>query len=226
MTFVQDISPIQERELPRSLALEDEMKIIIVGATGALGRAVAENLGADHEIVRVGFNDGDLNVDITDQNSIRELFEQIGPFDALVSATGAVHFGPLAEISQKEWHLGLNNKLMGQINLVMEGAKHVRDGGSFTLTAGIISQDPIRFGTPATTVCAAIEGFAASAALELPRGIRVNVVSPSILQESVEAFGTAFAGFEPVPAAVVAQAFRKSVEGARTGQTFYVKGRT
>ena len=202
------------------------MKIIIVGATGTLGSAITSDLEKDHDIVKVGSSGGDFQVDIADLASIRAMFEKIGTFDALVSATGAVHFGPLGDIKQDEWQLGLQNKLMGQINLVMEGAKHISDGGSFTLTSGIISKDPIRFSAAATTVCSALEGFAASAALELPRGIRVNVVSPTILEESVHLFGAAFAGFEPVPAAVAAKAFRKSVEGAKTGATLYVQGRT
>ena len=202
------------------------MKIIIIGATGTLGSAITEEMKKDHDVVEVGFNDGDIQVDITDINSIKAMFEKVGPFDALLSATGAVHFGPLQDITQDQWQLGLDNKLMGQINLVMEGAKHINDGGSFTLTAGIISQDPIRYGAAASTVCSALEGFAAAAALEMPRGIRVNVVSPTILEESVHLFGSAFAGFEPVPAGVVAKAFRKSAEGAKNGQTLYVRGRT
>lgn len=202
------------------------MKVIVVGATGTLGSAITSDLKNDHEVVEVGFSEGDVQVDITDFGSIKAMYQKVGAFDALVSATGAVHFGPLPDITQEQWRLGLNNKLMGQINLVMEGAKHINDGGSFTLTAGIISRDPIRYGAAATTVCSALEGFAASAALELPRGIRVNAVSPTILEESVDLFGSAFAGSEPVPAAVAAKAFRKSVEGARSGQTFTVQGRT
>ena len=201
------------------------MKIIAIGATGTLGKAVVSTLKVSHEIIRVGLNEGDYNVDITDINSIKNMYERIGEFDALVSTTGVVHFGPLTDITQEQWQLGLNNKLMGQINLVMEGLKHINSGGSFTLTSGIISQDPIRYSAAATTVCSALEGFAASAALELPQGVRVNVVSPTILEESVELFGDAFAGFEPIPASVAAKAFLKSVEGAKNGETFYVRGR-
>lgn len=201
------------------------MKIVIVGATGTLGSAITKELEQDHEVIKVGFSSGDLNVDISNIDSIRAMYEKVGRFDALVSPTGLVHFGSLEEITQEQWNLGLSNKLMGQINLVMEGLKYIRDDGSFTLTSGIVSQDPIRYGVAATTVCAALEGFASSAALELPRGVRVNVVSPTILEESVEAFGSAFSGFEPVPAAIVAMAFRKSVEGAKNGETIYVRGR-
>ena len=200
------------------------MKIIVVGATGVLGKAVTESLKPRHEVIEVGLNSGDLNADITELNSIRNMYEKIGAFDALISTTGVVHFGPFEEITQDQWLLGVNNKLMGQVNLVTEGLKHISDGGSFTLTTGIISQDPIRYGTAATMVCRAIEGFVASAALEMPRGIRINAVSPTILEESVESFGPFFQGFEPVPAARVALGFVKSIEGLRTGSTFEVKG--
>ncbi|WP_144394663.1 short chain dehydrogenase [Pleionea sediminis] len=200
------------------------MKIIVVGATGTLGKAVVGALKADHEVIEVGFQSGDVTVDINNLESIRAMYQQIGEFDALVSATGLVHFGPLEDISQEQWMLGINNKLMGQINLVIEGIKHIRDNGSFTLTTGVISQDPIPYGAAATTVNRAVEGFVESAALELPRGIRINAVSPTILEESVEAFGMAFQGFQPIPAAKAALGFVKSVGGKRTGETFVVKG--
>lgn len=200
------------------------MKIIIVGATGVLGKAVTTSLKDHHEVVEVGLNNGEVTVDITNLDSIRSMYEEIGAFDALVSTTGVVHFGPLEEITQDQWQLGLNNKLMGQVNLVTEGLKYIRDNGSFTLTAGIISNDPIRFGTSATLVNRALEGFVASAALEMPRGVRINAVSPTILEESVEAFGPYFMGFIPVPASTAALGFVKSVEGLRNGQTFEIKG--
>ena len=200
------------------------MKIIIVGASGVLGKAVTANLKDRHEVIEVGLNSGDLTADITDLASVRNMFEQIGPFDALVSTTGAVHFGPLEEVTPEQWQLGLDNKLMGQVNLVTEGLKHIRDGGSFTLTTGIISQEPIRFGTAASMVNRALEGFVASAALELPRGIRINAVSPTILSESIDTYGPFFQGFDPVPASKVALGFVKSVEGLKTGDTIIVKG--
>jgi len=200
------------------------MKIIAIGATGVLGQAVVAELKKRHEVVAVSHSQSDTKVDITDLKSIKGMFDSIGPFDALVSTTGAVHFGPLEEITQDQWQLGLNNKLMGQINLVMEGLKHIRDNGSFTLTTGIISSDPIRYGTAATMVNRALEGFVASAAIEMPRGIRINAVSPTILKESVEAYGPYFMGFDPVSASAAALGFVKSIEGLRSGQTFEIKG--
>jgi NAD(P)-dependent dehydrogenase (short-subunit alcohol dehydrogenase family) len=201
-----------------------EVKIIIVGATGTLGKAVSASLKARHEVIEVGLKTGDFNVDITNLDSIRNLYETIGQFDALASTTGTVYFGPLEQITQEQWHLGLNNKLMGQINLAMEGLKYISDNGSFTLTSGIVSHDPIRFGTAACLVNRAIEGFVTSAALEMPRGIRINAASPTLLEESLELFGPYFAGFDPVPASTAAMGFIKSIEGLRTGGVFEIRG--
>ncbi len=200
------------------------MKVVVVGATGVLGRAVVTELETRHEVVRVGHTRGEIQADITDSDSIRSLFDQIGPFDALVSTTGAVHFGPLEEITRDQWQVGLDSKLMGQVNLVMEGLKHIRDNGSFTLTTGILGQDPIRCGAAASMVNRAIEGFVTGAAIELPRGIRLNAVSPTLVEESVEVYGPYFRGFDPIPAAKAALGYSKSVEGLRTGRVFRVKG--
>ncbi|PWU26509.1 short chain dehydrogenase [Pseudomonas sp. RW407] len=198
------------------------MKIILVGASGTLGQAVASELGQRHEIVRVGRSSGDLRVDITDSASIRALFEQVGPFDALVSAAGKVHFGPLAEMGEAEYAVGLRDKLMGQVNLVLIGSRYANDGASFTLTTGILSEEPIRQGSSATMVNAAVEGFVRSAAIELPRGQRINAVSSNVLVESMEGYGPFFRGFKPVPAADAALGFARSVEGAETGRVYKV----
>lgn len=198
------------------------MRIVVVGATGTIGKAVVAALEDRHEIVKVGHTGGDHQVDIADSGSIRRLFEAIGRFDALVSAAGKVHFGALAELTEKEFELGLRNKLMGQVNLVLIGRDYVKDGGSFTLTSGVLSHDPIRYGASASLVNGALESFVKAAAIELDRGLRINVVSPGVLVESLPVFGEYFRGHEAVPGARVANAYVKSVEGLLTGQVFRV----
>ncbi len=98
----------------------------------------------------------------------------------------------------------------------------LNDGGSITLTSGIIADEPIRQGANATTVNAAVEGFVRGAAIELPRGVRINVVSPTVVEESLKAYGPFFPGFEAAPAARVAKAYRRSVEGSQTGRVYKV----
>jgi NAD(P)-dependent dehydrogenase (short-subunit alcohol dehydrogenase family) len=204
---------------------ETIMKIVLVGATGTIGKAVDKALSASsarHEIVRVSRSHSDFKVDIADPKSISALYEKIGAFDAVVSTTGDVHFGPLAEFTQEQFEVGLRSKLMGQVNLVALGLNHVRDGGSFTLITGQINEDPIRFGASGALVNAGVEGFVCSAAIEMPRGVRINAVSPTMTEESQSAFGPFFPGQKPIPAAEAAGGFLKSVEGPQTGQVYRI----
>lgn len=198
------------------------MKIVVVGATGTIGKAVVGALQDRHEIVKVGKRGGDLKVDIADTESIRALFQKIGKFDALVSTVGKVHFGDFETMTEKEFAIGLQNKLMGQVNLVLIGRDHINDGGSITLTAGVLSHDPIRYGVSASLMNGALESFTRAAAIEMPRGIRINVVSPGVLTESLPTYGEYFRGHEPVPGARVANAYVKSLEGRLTGQILTV----
>lgn len=197
-------------------------KIVVIGATGTLGQAVSAELKARHEVIEVGATRGQYQVDSTDPASVERLFGEIGKVDGVVTTIGKVHFGPLPQTSIEQFWVGLRDKLMGQINVVLAAQNYVNDGGSFTLTSGIIGDEPIREGANATTVNLALEGFVRGAAIELPRGIRINVVSPTVLSESMEAYAPYFRGFEPVTAQRAAQAYLRSVEGAQTGRVYRV----
>lgn len=199
------------------------MKIIIVGAEGDIGRAVCKELAPRHEIIRVGRTSGDIHADLADTASIEAMYQQAGPVDALISTAGTVHFGPLTEFTEADFMLGLSNKVMGQINLVRLGLNHLAEGGSFTLTSGVLDRDPIPMGAGAATANGALAGFVAGAAIEMPRGLRLNVVSPGLLDVSVPRYGAWFPGHEPVPSERVGRAYAKSVEGKRTGQVIIVE---
>lgn len=198
------------------------MKIIVIGASGTVGRAVAQELNQRHEVIRVGRTQGDYQVDITSQQSVQSLFEKIGQVDAIVSATGNLFFGPLATMTDRDFNQGLQDKLTGQIRLALTGQHYLNDGGSITLISGIVAHEPIAQGVNATTVNAGLEGFVRAAACELPRGIRINLISPTVLTESAAAYDGFFPGFASVPAASVAQAYRRSVEGVQSGRIYRV----
>lgn len=198
------------------------MKILLIGASGTIGSAVANELEQRHDVLRIGRTRGDYQVDISSSASIRSLFKQTGRFDALVCAAGNVTFAALEDMTEEHFALGLNDKLMGQVNLLLIGREFINDGGSFTFTTGITSHDPIRTGSSASLVNGAIDAFVKAAAIELPRGLRVNSVSPNVLVEAMPAYAPYFRGFKPVPAADVALAYAKSVEGLQTGQTYHV----
>ena len=198
------------------------MKIIVIGASGTVGRAVAQEFNQRHEVIRVGRTQGDYQVDITSQQSVQSLFEKIGQVDAIVSATGNLFFGPLATMTDRDFNQGLQDKLLGQIRLALTGQHYLNDGGSITLISGIVAHEPIAQGVNATTVNAGLEGFVRAAACELPRGIRINLISPTVLTESAAAYDGFFPGFASVPAASVAQAYRRSVEGVQSGRIYRV----
>jgi NAD(P)-dependent dehydrogenase (short-subunit alcohol dehydrogenase family) len=199
------------------------MRIVVVGATGTVGQAAVNELGRRHEIVRAGRSSGDVTVDLMSEDSIRAMYEQAGEIDAVVAATGHTHFGPLQTMTAEQFRKGLDDKLMGQINLVLIGQHHINDGGSITLTSGVVNRDPIRQGSNAGAVDGAIDAFVKSAAIEMPRGLRINAVSPGLLQESAEKYDGFFPGHEAVSSARVGLAYAKSVEGALTGQVIIVE---
>jgi NAD(P)-dependent dehydrogenase (short-subunit alcohol dehydrogenase family) len=198
------------------------MKIIVIGATGTIGQAVVTELSLRHDIVKVAKSRGEPRVDITDEASVVAMFESVGKADAIVATTGNVHFGPLATMTTEQFKLGLHDKLLGQVRLALIGQRYLNDRGSITLTSGVLAHDPIVNGASASAVNGALESFVSAAAIELPRAIRINIVSPSVLVESLDQYGPFFRGFEPVPAARVARAYSKSVEGAQTGQVYRV----
>jgi NAD(P)-dependent dehydrogenase (short-subunit alcohol dehydrogenase family) len=194
--------------------------VVVIGGTGTIGGAVVEQLGQRHEVVPVGARTGRYQVDIEDIAQVRALFERLGNVDAVVVAAGALHVGPLAGLTPEHFYVGLNGKLMGQVNVALVAQAFLTDGGSITLTSGIDTEHPIRGAVAASTANAAVQGFVRAAAIELPRGLRINAVSPTVLRESVHLFGDLFTGFEPIQGSRAALSYARSVDGAETGRVY------
>jgi NAD(P)-dependent dehydrogenase (short-subunit alcohol dehydrogenase family) len=192
------------------------MRILIVGASGTIGSAVVAALGGRHELVLASQHKAPEVVDIADPASIRALFARIGRVDAVVNAAGRAAFKPFSELADADFDFSLRSKLMGQVNLFRIGLESIADNGSFTLTAGYLARHPMPGSVAGSLVNAALEGFARAAALEAPRGIRVNAVSPSWITETLQKLGRPLTG--GIPVATVAQAYVRSVEGTETGQ--------
>jgi NAD(P)-dependent dehydrogenase (short-subunit alcohol dehydrogenase family) len=197
-------------------------KIVVIGATGAIGKAVVAELGSRHDVIQVGATRGQYKIDSTDAASVERFFKTVGRVDGVVTTMGKVHFGSLSKMTSDQFWVGLRDKLMGQINVVLVGQSLISDGGSFTLTGGILAHEPVREGANASSINLALEGFVRGAAIELPRRVRINLVSPTVLQESWEAYGSYFRGFEPVSAARAALGYVRSVDGADTGRVYRI----
>lgn len=192
------------------------MKVLVIGGSGTIGRAVVDALRGEHEVLTAARNEGDLRVDITSADSIRELFRQAGRVDAVVSAAGGGAWKPLDQLSDDDFEMSLHYKLMGQVNVIRYGLEHVADGGSITVTSGVLSQEPMPGSAAVSLINAGLEGFVRAAALEAPRGIRVNVVSPPWVTETLQAMGmdTSIG----MPAVEVARAYVDAVRGTHQGQ--------
>ncbi|MFG2090318.1 MULTISPECIES: short chain dehydrogenase [unclassified Spirillospora] len=197
------------------------MKILLIGATGTLGRAVHTVLRErGHEIVTASRTGSDISVDITDPDSIQAMYERVGRVDAVANAAGSVPWKPFTELSAEDVRDGFTGKAFSQIELVRQGSARVAGDGSFTLISGILVRDPLVKGSMASVANGAVEAFVRAAAIELPHRQRINAVSPTVFTESLDVYGDLFAGFEPVPVAAAANAYVRSIEGGQTGQTY------
>lgn len=199
-------------------------KVLLIGATGTIGQAVSKELECDCEIIKVGGSSGEHTVDIADKNSIISLYKKFPDIDAVICAAArGVVFAPLSEMTSESYLQSLQGKQLGQIELVLQGLTLLeKNNVSFTLTTGLLNQDPIPAGTAAAMVNGAVEGFARAAAIDMPEKQRINIVSPALLLESVEKYRDFFQGYQPAPGSTVALAYRKSVMGNQTGKIIKV----
>ena len=196
------------------------MKVLVIGASGTIGSKVVEVLTETHDVVTAGKSSGDVQIDITDPDSICSALESIGQLDAIICAAGDVAFNTFKSLSREEWDVGINSRLMGQVNLTQIASEYLNNNGSITLTSGIIADHPIAYGASAATLNGAIQHFAKAVSNELPRGIRINVVSPSVVTESLGTYGDYFPGFHSIDTRDVAKSYIRSVLGIESGQTF------
>ncbi|MFS1161772.1 short chain dehydrogenase [Aeromonas salmonicida] len=197
--------------------------VILIGAQGKMGQAALSGLGKHNVITASRSGEGcDFQVDITSKESIERLYQNVGSFDAVVNTAGYCEYAPFGEMSDEQWQTTIQSKLMGQINLVNVGLNYINQGGSFTLISGILNIKPIPLAIADATTSGAIDTFVQCVAHELPRGMRINVVNPTVLEEAWDVYGEMMPGFQPVPGALVGKAFERSVDGFISGQVLYV----
>ena len=194
------------------------MKFLVVGSTGLIGSYVAKTLSKHGTVIGVS-RTTQISVDVKDPASIKAMFEKVGKVDAVASCIGKVAFKPVAELTYEDYLMGLKDKALGQVELVRAGIDFLNDGGSFTLMTGVLARDPIPAGSVAALANGAIESFTLAAAIDLPRGIRINTVSPNVLVEATS-YHASFPGFHQVTAQSVADAYVKSILGKQTGQIY------
>jgi NAD(P)-dependent dehydrogenase (short-subunit alcohol dehydrogenase family) len=198
------------------------MKILIIGGCGTIGKKVSDHFSKKHEVVAAGRNSGSVTVDMTDSRSIQAMFESVGPVDAVVCIAGEAKWAAFDAMSEEDFYIGLKSKLMGQVNLVRIGRQYLNDGGSFTLSTGILADHPVEFTASAAMVNGGIHSFVKAVCLELKNGVRINVVSSGLVEDAVEKYGDYFPGHNPIPMKKVINGYVKSVEGKGTGEIIRV----
>lgn len=198
------------------------MKILILGATGTIGSRVADALAPRHEVIRAGRTRGELQVDMSSADSLAALLAKVGACDAIVAIAGEAKWAPFASMSEADFAIGLQHKLMGQVNLVRLGLTYLNPGGSFTLSTGILADDPVLQTSSAAMVNGALHSFVRAVALELDRDRRINAVSCGLVEDAVEKYAAYFPGHSPVPMHKVVRGYLRSIEGAHTGQVIRV----
>jgi NAD(P)-dependent dehydrogenase (short-subunit alcohol dehydrogenase family) len=194
------------------------MKILVIGGKGTIGKKVSGHFSKKHEVLTGGRNSGDVIVDIADSKSIEAMFENNGNLDAVVCIAGEAKWAAFDSMNEDDFYIGLRSKLMGQVNLVRIGKKYINEGGSFTLSTGILADHPVELTTSAAMVNGGIHSFVKAVCLELKNAIRINVVSSGLVEDAVEKYESYFPGHNPIPMHKVINGYVKSVEGKGTGE--------
>ncbi len=198
------------------------MKILIIGGHGTIGKVVSKALAEEHQLIIAGRSQGDRTVDIADSSSIAKLYNQTGSLDAVVCIAGEAKWGAFSELTEEDYYLGIRSKLMGQVNLVRLGLAHLNPGGSFTLTTGILADDPVVMTASAAMVNGALHSFVKATSLELDQDRRINVVAAGLVEDALEKYRDYFPGHDPVSMQRVTNGYLKSVLGKGSGQIIRV----
>ena len=192
-------------------------KILVIGGAGTIGKPLVRQLREKHQVIVAGRKSGDERVDISQPDSIRDLFERLEVVDAVVNVSGEAKWDRFENLSEEDFYIGIRSKLMGQVNLVRIGSEYVREGGSITLTTGILADDPVEMTSSAAMVNGAIHSFVKAVVLDLEK-LRVNAVSAGLVADAFEKYKDYFPGHDPVPMNKVVNGYIKCIDGKINGQ--------
>lgn len=194
------------------------MKILVIGGHGTIGKRVVDTLSKKDTLLIAGRSKGDVLVDIANSTSIEGMFKKVGHVDAIVCIAGEAKWVDFSALTEADYYIGIKSKMMGQVNLVRIGQQYLNEGGSFTLTTGILAEDPVVRTTSAAMVNGAVHSFVKAAALELTKGHRINVVATGMVEDAYEKYKDYFLGHNPVPMRKVVNGYVRSIYGKGTGE--------
>ena len=194
------------------------MKILIIGGAGTIGSKLSSYFGKNHEVITAGRTGGVIQMDIANTESIKNGLEEVGMVDAIICAAGEARWAPFDDLEEEDYYIGIRSKLMGQVNLVRLGKKYINDGGSITLTTGILADDPVAMTASAAMVNGALHSFVKAVVLDLEERMRVNVVSSGLVEDAVDKYRDYFPGHHLIPMDKMLRGYIRSVEGKANGK--------
>ena len=197
-------------------------KVVVIGASGTLGSAIAKGLEKDHHVLRAGRSGPDMMIDASDAEQMEKAFAELAPLDGVIVAIGHVPFTPFEETSAEDFTNGLLNKFGYQAAIVRAALPHMAPNGAITLTSGILSDEPLVGSTCAAAANGALNAFVGALAAEQLGKVRINIVSPSVVEDSVENYGDFFDGFEATSMSSLVKAYRRTLAGPITGRTISI----
>jgi NAD(P)-dependent dehydrogenase (short-subunit alcohol dehydrogenase family) len=199
------------------------MRILVIGGNGTIGKTVVKRFSEKHEVLTAGRSSGDVTVDISSTDSIEAMLQKVGKLDAIINIAGDAKWDKFDNLSEDDFYIGIKSKMMGQVNLVRLGRNYLNQGGSITLTTGILADEPVDMTTSAAMVNGAIQSFTKAVALEMKNGIRVNVVSADLVEDAYEKYKDYFPGNTPVSMRKVVDGYVKSVAGKINGEIIRIR---
>ena len=198
------------------------MRILVIGASGTIGKRLVSRFETGNEIITAGRTSGDIKVDITSVDSIKQMFADAKNIDACICVAASGPLDNFSTLTEQQLLSDMKGKLFGQVNIVLTGQRYLNPNGSFTLTSGIFADVPYKGTTGGAMTSGALHSFVLNAAIELPKSIRINVVSPSIAEDSAKDFGHLFPGLKPVSMEALSDAYYRCIFENITGQIIRV----
>jgi NAD(P)-dependent dehydrogenase (short-subunit alcohol dehydrogenase family) len=172
-------------------------KVVVVGGSSGIGLATAEMAKAQGAEVVIASRNADrvktaaakigakgIPADVTNDQSVVDLFHACGPIDHVVVSAAQLRTGPFKTVAMDDVRATLEAKLWGAWRCAR--AAEIRPGGSLTLVSGFLSIRPRPNSAIVSAANGALESLTRALALELAP-IRVNCVSPGIIDTPIRA---------------------------------------
>jgi NAD(P)-dependent dehydrogenase (short-subunit alcohol dehydrogenase family) len=172
-------------------------KVVVVGGSSGIGLAtteLAKKEGAD--VIIASRSAAKLNpvaerlkvtaipTDVTNDQSVAELFRRTGPVDHVVLTAAQLRTGPFKTVAMEDVRATMEGKFWGAWRVAREA--EIRPGGSLTLVTGFLSVRPRPNSAIISAANGALESLARALALELAP-VRVNAVSPGVIDTPIRA---------------------------------------